>query len=147
MVMVVLPSATAMHMKANTNLIKGMGVVYIAGTMGVSTMANFRKISDMEVVSLLGPTVRFMTESLAMDSARDMENTPSPMVDSTMVAGKMEDTLDLEPVRGKMDGGTEVNGGMDRLMDAERKLILMERFDMKENGSMTSQFVNLVECV
>ena len=64
-----------------------------------------------------------------------------------MVAGKMEDTLDLEPVRGKTDGGTEVNGGMDRLMDAERKLILMERFDMKENGSMTSQFVNLVECV
>ena len=47
-----------------------------------------------------------------MDSEKDAGRTFSVVVANTLVNGKMDDTMDLDPVSGPVDAAIRVNGAM-----------------------------------
>jgi hypothetical protein len=132
--------AMAIVTKENTNSINATAAACIRGTMDAFTMAVLPKtnVTDRATASLPGPTGPFTTVPLTMDNAKAMANIPLPMEDSTMVVGRMDGMMDLEPVRGKTDGDIRGNGEMVWRMGKERKRIQMAMCDMKDNGWMMS---------
>ena len=81
------------------------------------------------------------TETLSMDNDKGMVNTLLPTEVNTKGLGKMDATMALELVPGKMVDAIEGNGEMVWPTDEVPRHILMAIFDTKAYGSTTNPFV------
>jgi hypothetical protein len=141
------PLAMAIRTRENTNLINAMVVVSIDGTTAAYMTACLVKTSGMARASLPGPMAPCTMENSSMANEKAMDNIPLVMGVNTMDLGRMDDMMDLERVRGKMDDAIKENGGMAWPMDEGRKRIRMGIFDMRDSGLMMNQFGRIVGSV
>mmetsp|Transcript_15479 Transcript_15479/g.33415 ORF Transcript_15479/g.33415 Transcript_15479/m.33415 type:complete len:222 (-) Transcript_15479:288-953(-) len=135
------PFPTVTPTKESISSISVMAPVYIDGMTGESTTASFRRTNAMVKACLPGLMELCTTETLSMDNGKGTVNTPLPTEVNMKGLGKMDATMALELVPGKMVDAIGGNGEMVWPTDEVPRPILMAAFDTKANGSTTNPFV------